>query len=156
MNGAAINRPVTIMAHEAVHQLLYDRFSNRDRDVILDEGFATWGAGEYWLGGYPDFRAYHRGEYGDGNFRSLDFSPYTNSDVSTWNQTYYEWASFVEFLIQLPGNREEGLRKFYELYDTDAKTNSPNEIFPKADYQKVYGKTFQEMEAEWRAWMVNW
>src|SRR5689334_13026687 len=46
-------RAVAIMAHEFVHQLEQDRYgpAHLNADLILSEGMATWGAGEYWLGG---------------------------------------------------------------------------------------------------------
>jgi hypothetical protein len=49
----ARNRVVNILAHELVHQLAHDRYGDAhlQADMILLEGLATWGAGDYWLSG---------------------------------------------------------------------------------------------------------
>lgn len=136
-------RVVAIMAHEYVHQLAQDRYgaAHLNADLILSEGVATWAAGEYWLGGQPDFRAYVRGQRAAGLFYPLATS-YRGLGVAAMNALYYQWASFVDFLIDAYGRE-----KFDQLYVSGH--GAPG----SADYAGVYGKGLDELEREWAAWL---
>jgi hypothetical protein len=133
-------RAVSIMAHEFVHQLAQDRYgpAHLSADLILAEGVATWGAGSYWLGGQPDFRSYVRSM----GIQYPLAQSYEGLGVSAQNTMYYQWASFVEFLI---GNY--GREKFDQVYVLGQ--GAPG----SADYQGVYGKPLDALEQEWRAWV---
>lgn len=137
------SRAVNIMAHEFVHQLAHDRYGPRHlkADMILLEGVATWGAGEYWLGGKPHFAAMVRPYKQSGALLPLATS-YAGRSISDMNQLYYQWASFVEFLIETYGRE-----KFDALYVTGS--SAPG----SADYQGVYGKSLAALEREWLAWL---
>lgn len=134
------SRAVNIMAHEFVHQLSHDRYGDRhlQADLILLEGVATWGAGDYWLGGQPSFAVFVRPWVAEGRALPLATS-YVGRPISDMNTLYYEWASFVEFLIKAYGRE-----RFDALYVTGS--SSPG----SADYQGVYGKPLDQLEAEWR------
>jgi hypothetical protein len=136
-------RAVAIMAHEFVHQLAQDRYgpAHLHADMILLEGVATWGAGKYWLGGQPDFRSYVREQRRAGNSLPLATN-YTGLGVGAMNTLYYQWASFVEFLINTYGRE-----KFDQLYVTGA--SNPG----SSDYAGVYGKSLAALEQEWIAWI---
>lgn len=138
------DRAVAIMAHEMVHQLAADRYGppHLSADMILLEGLATWGAGSYWLGPYQTFRDYVRGEYGDPPYALA--TNYAGLGVGAMNALYYEWASFVEFLIQTYGRAS-----FDKLYVSGSSQPGT------ADYQGVYGKGLADLEAEWRAWLAQ-
>lgn len=138
-------RAVAILAHELVHQLQQDRYGqpHLSADLILLEGMATWGAGEYWLGGAGSFREFVRPWLQAGEEIPLAES-YVGRPISDMNKLYYEWASFVEFLIDTYGRD-----KFDQLYLTG--DNSP----ASADYLGVYQKQFWDLEAEWRAWVLS-
>lgn len=140
------NRAVNIMAHEFVHQLAQDRYGDAHlgADVILLEGVATWGAGEYWLGGSADFRSFVRPWLQNGSSLPLGIS-YVGRSISDMNTLYYQWGSFVEFLIQTYGRE-----KFDALY-VSGSNNAP----ASADYFGVYGKSFADLELEWRAWVLE-
>jgi hypothetical protein len=135
-------RAVSIMTHEFVHQLCQDRYGERhfSADLMLSEGVATWGAGAYWLGDAPSFRAFVRPWLANGEALPLGIS-YVGRPISDMNKLYYQWASFVEFLIETYGREA-----FDRLYLTGQ--NAPG----SADYPGVYGKSFETLEAEWRAW----
>jgi hypothetical protein len=137
------DRAVAIMAHEFVHQLEQDRYgaAHLSADLILSEGTATWGAGEYWLGGKPDFRTYVREQRSGGLFYPLA-THYNGLGVAAMNGLYYEWASFVDFLIGTYGRD-----KFDRLYVTGH--SAPG----SADYAGVYGKGLDELEREWQVWL---
>lgn len=138
-------RAVSIMAHEFVHQLCQDRYGERhfSADLVLSEGVATWGAGAYWLGDAPNFRAFVRPWVANGEALPLGIS-YVGRPISDMNKLYYQWASFVEFLIETYGREA-----FDRLYLTGQ--NAPG----SADYSGVYGKSFETLEAEWRAWALG-
>lgn len=136
-------RAIAILAHEFVHQLEQDRYgpAHLSADLILSEGAATWGAGEYWLGGQPDFRSYVRQQRQSGMFYPLA-TDYNGLGIGAMNALYYQWASFVEFLIGTYGRE-----KFDRVYITGhGGVNS-------SDYQAIYGKSFDTLEREWIAWI---
>lgn len=136
-------RAVAILAHEFVHQLEQDRYgpAHLNADLILSEGTATWGAGDYWLGGQPDFRAYVREQRKNGLFYPLATS-YVGLGVTAMNGLYYQWASFVDFLIGTYGRE-----KFDRLYVSGQ--SAPG----SADYAGIYGKGLDALEREWQAWL---
>ena len=142
-NGIARARAVAIMAHEFAHQLEQDRYgaAHLHSDLILSEGTATWAAGKYWLGGQPDFRAYVRQQRQGGVYYPLATN-YSGLGIGAMNALYYEWASFVEFLIG-----EYGRDKFDQVYITGQ--GNPG----SSDYAGVYGKDLTALESEWLAWL---
>jgi hypothetical protein len=140
-----MSRAVNIMAHEFVHQLCHDRYGDRhlSADLILVEGTATWGAGEYWLGGAASFREFVRPWLQAGEEIPLSES-YVGRPIGDMNKLYYEWASFVEYLIDTYGRD-----KFDQLYLT-------GQSYPaSSDYLGVYQKQFWDLEAEWKAWVLS-
>jgi hypothetical protein len=139
----ARTRAIAILAHEFVHQLEQDRYgpAHLSSDLILSEGTATWAAGEYWLGGQPDFRSYVRQQRQSGVFYPLA-TDYNGLGIGAMNALYYQWASFVEFLIGTYGRA-----KFDQVYITGhGGVNS-------SDYQAIYGKSFDSLEREWVDWI---
>jgi hypothetical protein len=136
-------RAVAIMAHEFVHQLEQDRYgpAHLSADLILSEGAATWGAGEYWLGPHSDFRSMVREQRANGLFYPLA-THYNGLGIAAMNALYYQWASFVDFLITTYGRE-----KFDRLYVSGH--GAPG----SADYAGVYGKGLDELEREWVAWL---
>jgi hypothetical protein len=139
----ARDRAVAIMAHEFVHQLQQDRYGARhlSADLILSEGMATWGAGSYWLAGQPDFRSYVRQQRAAGAFYPLA-THYSGLGIGAMNTLYYQWASFVEFLLE-----RDGREKLDQLYVSGA--GAPG----SADYAGVYGVGLDVLEREWLAWL---
>jgi hypothetical protein len=111
--------------------------------LILSEGTATWGAGAYWLGDAPNFRAFVRPWLEAGAAIPLGES-YVGRPIADMNQLYYQWASFVEFLIETYGRE-----RFDALYITGQGGPAT------ADYLGVYGKTFFTLEDEWKAWVLR-
>ncbi len=136
-------RAVAILAHEIVHQLSHDRYgpAHLSADLILSEGVATWGAGSYWLGGQPDFRAFVRAQREAGQFYPLA-THYQGRGIAAMNALYYQWASFVDFLIATYGRE-----RFDQLYISGG--SAPG----SADYQGVYGKPLDALEREWADWL---
>jgi hypothetical protein len=142
-DGITSDRAVAIMAHEFVHQLEQDRYgpAHLQSDMILSEGTATWAAKKYWLGGQPDFRSYVQAQRASGVYYPLATN-YNGLGIGAMNALYYEWASFVEFLINTYGRD-----KFDTLYVTGH--SSPG----SSDYAGVYGKGLDALEQEWLRWL---
>ncbi len=135
------SRAVNILAHEFVHQLAHDYYgaAHLRSDPILLEGWATWGAGRYWLGQMPDFRTFV------GTRPSLPLvASHLGRPAAEMNTLYYQWASFVEYLIITYGRTA-----FDDLYRSGAGTPG------SADYQGVYGIDLPTLEAQWRTWLNN-
>lgn len=140
-----VARAVSIMAHEFVHQLCHDRYGDAhlSADLVLSEGAATWGAGEYWLGGAGSFREFVRPWLESGAEIPLAES-YVGRPIADMNQLYYQWASFVEFLVETYGRE-----RFDQLYVT-------GQGYPaSSDYLGVYQMRFDELEAQWKAWVLQ-
>jgi hypothetical protein len=146
-NDITRDRALAIMAHELVHQLEFDRYRqpHLNADMILSEGVATWAAGKYWLGGHPDFRSYMREQSKAGGLAPLATN-LVREDFTQMNRLYYQWASFVEFLIDNPNY---GREKFDRLYITGHQSAG------SADYAGVYGKDLNVLEQEWQAWLSS-
>jgi hypothetical protein len=142
-NSISRSQAISIMAHELAHQLQFEQYGkpHLTADQILVEGMATWAAGEYWLGGQPDFRAYVRAQRMSSGLEPLA-TAVTREDFDAMNRLYYPWASFVDFLIDTYGRP-----KFNQLYVTGHITAG------SADYVGVYGKDLKALEREWQAWL---
>ncbi len=138
-NETPVNSMLLIMSHELVHQLAHDRYGNHlNADMILAEGFATWGAGNYWLSGHPNFKSFVRASYNEPLYLS---NPYGN--IPAMNKSYYQWASFIEFLLETYGRD-----KLDQLY------NSGTGWAPgTADYPGILGKDLNALAADWYRWL---
>jgi hypothetical protein len=144
-NDIPRQRGVAILAHEFVHQLAYDRYgpTSPGADRILAEGMATWSAGTYWLGSSPDFKSFVREQRASGVFYPLTTDPLT-AGKETLDPLYYEWASFVDYLLTAY-DRD----KFDQVYITESLHGAPG----SANYQAVYGKKIDVLQKEWLAWL---
>ncbi len=137
-------RIVNIAAHEFVHQLAYDRYgaAHTQGDLAIREGLATWGSGHYWLGGQASYRAFVR-QYYAAHLLPLD-AHYRGRSIDEMNQLYYQWASFVEFLLETRG---------HERFDALAVTGNGEP--GSGDYAGIYGVPLAVLEEEWRAWVTS-
>jgi len=69
---------------------------------------------------------------------------YVGRPIADMNKLYYQWASFVEYLIETYGRD-----KFDALYVT-------GQSYPaSADYTGIYQQRFDMLEAEWKAWVLQ-
>ncbi len=136
-------RVVNIMAHEFVHQLAHDYYGppHLKADMILLEGLATWGAGRYWLSAHPSFRSFVKQYQTNDSLLPLQTS-YAGRSINDMNKLYYQWASFVEYLLATYGRE-----KFDALYVTGNKQPG------SADYQGIYEKDLATLEQEWLDWL---
>lgn len=142
----ARQRVVNIAAHEFVHQLEQDRYGppHLSADLVLSEGFATWGAGTYWLGGRDSFAAFARDYRANGAALPLA-THYASVGIDGMNVLYYEWAAFVDYLISTYGRE-----RFDALY-VSGGGQQPG----AAQYEAIYGRPLQALEAEWGNSLTN-
>jgi hypothetical protein len=145
--GTDTARVTGILAHELFHQLQHDYYGERDHrkaDVILLEGMAVWGTAIYFLTetGEPQYRERVREALQADQILPLTTSLEADCRTSTRNNIYNQWASFVEYLITGYGREQ-----FDALY-----RSSTGRPAGTANYRRVYGKSFAELEREWLAW----
>lgn len=142
--GVPRSRIVNLAAHEFVHQLEQDRYGapHLSADLILSEGFATWGAGRYWLGGNPDFASFARQYRADGSALPLA-THYAGLGVGAMNVLYYQWAAFVDYLLATYGRE-----RFDALY-VSGGAQQPG----AASYASVYDQDLPALEAAWQRWL---
>jgi len=135
-------RAVNILAHEFVHQLAHDHYGepHLEADLILSEGLATWGAGEYWLGGEANFHDFVAKHYAD-RLLPLATDPRAGASIDTLNQIYYQWAAYVEWI-----DATYGRDALEELYGAGLGRQPGS-----APYQQVLGISFTDAESQWRA-----
>ena len=149
--GSDLERIRAILAHEFVHQLQRERFGDRlhqAADIILLEGWATLASDDFARtpdGTEPRWRARLREVVARNELLPLTIDLDQDCRTGTRNAIYDEWASFVDFLDQQYGG--EKLAQVYRA-GTGRRAGS-------AGYAEVYGKTFAELEAAWRAWVVT-
>ena len=139
-------RAVNILAHEFVHQLAQDHFgaAHLQADLALSEGFATWGAGKYWLGREPGFREFVAHNYAGGllplatDYRAI-------GTIDAMNRLYYEWAALVDFIIQTHG------RDAFDRLYSSGKGVAPD----TADYSGILGADLGQLDAQWQTWLTQ-
>ncbi|NNJ12679.1 hypothetical protein EKD04_020345 [Chloroflexales bacterium ZM16-3] len=132
---------LVVLSHEMAHALqaeAYGKDAQSRSDTVLLEGLASWISGEYWLSlsGATSFQSRARELYQSGYTGNLATLGRGSLDVA-----YDMWAGFVDYL-----GRTYGWEKFNRLY-LSGRGRSPG----SADYQGVYGKSFQELYTEWYA-----
>ena len=137
------DRAATIVAHELGHHLEAQRYGEdvqRRADTILHEGMATWIAGDRWLAmcGAASWKQRARQLRNAGVPLRL-----LNAERSGADNAYELWASFVDFLAE-----RYGWDKLDALYRS-GRGRAPG----SSNYQKVLGKSIDELADEWRAWV---
>lgn len=138
-----------ILAHEFVHQLQHDYYGPQHHlrsDVILLEGMAVWGSSPYYqdANGQPRYHAFAKQAMHEGILLPLTTSLDADCRTSTRNFIYDQWASFVEYLLITYGR--ERLDAVY--------ADSTGRPAGSANYLGVYGKSLEQLESDWVAWLV--
>ncbi|HEU4323983.1 MAG TPA: hypothetical protein VFS21_12615 [Roseiflexaceae bacterium] len=140
-----IQRAATVAAHELAHHLQAQRYGEmvqRRSDIVLLEGMATWIVGDRWLGlsGALSWKARAR-QIGDAGvpLRLMGAERYGT------NNAYELWASFVDFLVERYG---------WEQVDALYRSGR-GRAAGSSDYQGITGRSFDELAADWRAWLAQ-
>ncbi|MEM8533336.1 MAG: hypothetical protein AAGF95_21030 [Chloroflexota bacterium] len=144
------NRVIAIMAHEFIHQLQHDYYGVPDHlqsDNILLEGMAVWASSAYFVDaeGRPLYHVRARQALVDGTLLPLATDLVADCRTTTRVNIYDQWGSFVEYLINTYGREQ-----FDAVY-----RDSTGRAAGSANYQGVYGKSLEQLEAEWIEWLWN-
>ena len=134
-------RAINILSHEFVHQLAHDHYgeAHLEADLILSEGLATWGAGEYWLGEEANFNDFVAKHYA-ARLLPLATDPRAGVSTDTLNQIYYQWAAYVEWIDATYGR--DALESLYGA----GLGRQPG----SAPYQQVLGISLSDAEKQWQ------
>lgn len=137
-------RAINVLAHEFVHQLAHDNFgaTHLQADLILSEGLATWGAGRYWLGDTQSFQSFVAVNYGS-RLLPLVTAPRGDESAATLNQLYYQWAAFIEWIIE-----QQGTSTIERLYAAGNGRQTGS-----APYATELDLPFTEVESHWQRWI---
>jgi hypothetical protein len=139
-------------AHELGHAFLHQKFEGSG-DVALNEGLATWAAGNYWevwkgMSFDDSVRLYiNNGTYLP-LFQNYDLSQAyedTPGCLTRRDTLLTELASFMDYLIRI-----FGIEKMDELFKVQEPelTRAQYVIYPP-DYKGVYGFEFNQLEIAW-------
>jgi hypothetical protein len=138
-------RAVTIAMHEIGHHLEAQRYgevAQRRADTILHEGLATWIASIRWLDQCDATNWRQRGR----QLRDAGIPlRLLTAERSGADNAYELWASFVDYLV-----RQYGWKKFNTLY-ASGRGRAPG----SSDYERVLGKSIDELAEDWRAWLAQ-
>jgi hypothetical protein len=141
--GEDPGRALTIAAHELGHHLEAQRYGEdvqRRADTILHEGMATWIAADRWLPMCEATTWRQRARQLQGAGIPLRL---LTAERSGADNAYELWASFVDFLAE-----RYGWDKLDALY-ASGRGRAPG----SANYQKILGKSLEELADEWRGWV---
>lgn len=144
---------LAVLAHELGHVFIHQKYENLS-DVALNEGMATWAAGDYWKGWKGvDFNSGVVGFVNDKTylplFQNFDMSKAYDDNspdcIIHRDVLLTEMASFLDYLIQ-----NYGLEKLATLFDVRQPelTNNQRIIYPP-NFKDVYGLEFNQLEYEW-------
>jgi len=148
-----------VLAHEIGHALQYTGSKQRlgHTDLALNEGLATWAAGQYWNNwkGIADFDTGVRTYFEGAKYLSL----HENYDLQiaysgehcleSRDILYSEWASFIDFLLSEYGvERFEVLLGSPTIKEAELPTGTVMQFIP-ADFESVYGLALNQLEAMW-------
>lgn len=142
-----------VLAHELGHLFVAQKYKNLN-DVALNEGMATWAAGDYWNEWKgSDFNDSVRDFIDEGSylplFENYDFEKAYDPDapdcVTHRDILYTEMASFLDYLVQ-----SYGMELLSALLDVPQSESIDNKriVYPP-NYKDVYGLEFNQLEYEW-------
>lgn len=144
---------LAVLAHELGHVFIHQKYGNLS-DITLNEGMATWAAGDYWKGwkGF-DFNSGVRSFITDGTYLPLVQNYYLGKayDDKSPNCIIHrdilltEMASFLDFLILNYGEKQ--LSSLFDVQQPEL-LNNQRVVYPP-DFKGVYGLEFNQLEDEW-------
>jgi len=143
-------RILGVFAHELGHQMQRNWMGRLSISPMLNEGFATWLAGKYWLRWHHlrSFDSAIRTYIKQDQYIPLE-TPVPNGviqDVARRDIMYNEWAAFEEYLLQ-----QYGMPKFKDL--CHLLTPHRKEDLKQFDlcFKEIYGTSLPGMEKAWLA-----
>lgn len=140
-------RALVILTHELAHQIQADAYGDDAQsraDLVLLEGLATWISGEYWLSlsGASSWNERSRVLLAAGHSAYLAPNGYNLAHAAShagFDTAYELWAGFVDYLANA-----YGWEKFNALYVSGCGRTPGT-----ADYEGIYGKSFNELVQDW-------
>jgi len=144
---------LAVLAHELGHILIHQKYQDII-DLALDEGLATWAAGNYWQDWQgTDFDSAVRAFIQNGTYLPLFDNYYIEKAYESSSPDCIlhrdilltEMASFLNFLIQ-----NYGIESVSSIVDTRQPEFEDGQriIFPP-NYFDVYGLEFNQLEYQW-------
>lgn len=144
---------LAVLAHELGHVFIHQKYENLS-DVALNEGIATWAAGDYWKEWKGnDFNSGVIAFVNDKTymplFQNFDMSKaYDNNSpncIIHRDILLTELASFLDYIIQNYG--PEKLSALFDIPQPELVNNERIVYPPK--FKEVYGIEFNQLEYEW-------
>ena len=165
-----------VLAHETGHVAINDSGIGSSIYPQLNEGFATWLAGDYWLN-WHKISSFSKGinpNIDKEQCLSLEDNNRVIQDITSRDEVYNAWASFIDFLIKtygldrfkkfLSGTCEEEfikniLKEYFnenpesqefQIHLLEVKYNSITNLC-----KSIYGKSFEDLRKEWILYILN-
>ena len=142
---------LAVLAHELGHVFIHQKYESLS-DTALNEGMATWAAGDYWKAWKGmDFNAGVRSYIVDKEylplFQNYDMSKAYDDVASCKHRAMLltELASFIDYLIQ-----SRGLEQLSALFNVQQPelVNNQSVVYPP-NFKGVYGLELNQLEDEW-------
>jgi hypothetical protein len=147
-----------VLAHELGHVVIMNRFERIPS--AFNEGLATWSSAPYfnaWLNN-ASLDAAVRSYLEDSTYLPLHENYYltniypgeeegsSESCITRRETLYIEWASFLDYLID-----QYGTKKLEELIESapDAERTEDARVLKPANFEAVYGRSLNQLEAAW-------
>jgi hypothetical protein len=144
---------LAVLAHEFGHVLIAEKYETLN-DLALNEGMATWAAGNYWTKWKDeDFDTLVKASLENETYLSLfhNYSLKKAYDDNLENCLFHrdqlleELASFLDYLIQNYG--QEKLSTLFDMRQPELINNQ--RIIYRPDFQGIYGTELNQLEYEW-------
>ncbi|MBN1265735.1 MAG: M48 family metalloprotease [Anaerolineales bacterium] len=144
---------LAVLAHELGHVVIHHKYQDVN-DLALDEGMATWAAGEYWEDWKgTDFNSGVRAYIQNGTFLPLFQNYYLEKAFENDSPDCIffrdilltEMASFMDFLIQNYGT--EYLSSLFATRQPES-ADGQRVVYPP-NFKDVFGLEFNQLEYEW-------
>ena len=144
---------LAVLAHELGHVFIHQKYLDLS-DVTLNEGMATWAAGDYWKewkgtdfdSGVRDF--VNSGVYlplFQNYFLEKAFDDNSPNCIIHRDILLTEMASFLDFLVQDYGDKQ--LSSLFNTQQPDY-VNNQRVVYPP-NFKEIYGLEFNQLEYEW-------
>lgn len=150
-----------VLSHEIGHAISGQGFPDGLPDHLgLTEGLATWASGKYWLAwkDAPSFEALMQQYIEEGVFEPPTQN-YNLEGIYPWDEknigpdclerrdrVYSAWGSFLGYLIET-----YGWDKAHQLFQQRRVDLGNRTIIYPPDYEGIYGKAINQLEADWLA-----
>jgi len=149
---------IATLAHELGHVFIHKKYENLT-DIALNEGMATWAAGDYWtawkgLSFDNAVQSYITNNTYLPLIQNYDLKKAFNDDPACiFNRDILltEFASFIDYLIQ--SRNLEQLSLLFNIQQPELKKNQ--QIIYPPNFKVVYSFELNQLEQEWLRFLLN-